>query len=85
MRVEDKQAENAIFHRVIALIINGVSGKRWKTEDRNVFFVGEAVALPSEALKYKNVSSLKNSRDSVCRTVFSFLLILKHTQIGSVA
>ena len=50
MRVEDKQAENAIFHRVIALI-NGVSGKRWKTEDRNVFFVGEAVALPSEALK----------------------------------
>ena len=47
MRVEDKQAENAIF----ALIINGVSGKRWKTEDRNVFFVGEAVALPSEALK----------------------------------
>ena len=51
MRVEDKQAENAIFHRVIAMIINGVSGKRWKTEDRNVFFVGEAVALPSEALK----------------------------------
>ncbi|WP_220654299.1 hypothetical protein [Bacteroides fragilis] len=51
MRVEDKQAENAIFHRIIALIINGVSGKRWKMEDRNVFFVGEAVVLPSEALK----------------------------------
>ena len=51
MRVEDKQAEYAIFHHVIALIINGVSGKRWKMEDRNVFFVGEAVALPSEALK----------------------------------
>ena len=51
MRVEDKQAENAIFHRVITLIINGISGKRWKMEERNVFFVGEAVALPSEALK----------------------------------
>lgn len=51
MWVEDKQAENAIFHRVITLIINGISGKRWKMEDRNVFFVGEAVALPSEALK----------------------------------
>ena len=37
MRVEDKQAENAIFHHVIALIINGVSGKRWKMEDRNAF------------------------------------------------
>ncbi|MCS2209255.1 hypothetical protein ACIXGS_05820 [Bacteroides fragilis] len=49
--MEDKQAENAIFHRIIALIINGVSGKRWKMEDRNVFFVGEAVTLPSEALK----------------------------------
>jgi len=45
------RAENAIFHCVITLIINGVSGKRWKMEDRNVFFVGEAVALPSEALK----------------------------------
>ncbi|MFK2372355.1 hypothetical protein ACIXOK_13390 [Bacteroides fragilis] len=34
MRVEDKQAENAIFHCVITLIINGVSGKggRWKIE-----------------------------------------------------
>lgn len=51
MRVEDKQAENAIFHRVITLIINGISGKRWKMEDRNVFFVGEAVTLLSEALK----------------------------------
>ena len=51
MRVEDKQAENAIFHRIIALIINGVSGKRWKMEDRNAFLVGEAVTLPSEALK----------------------------------
>ena len=50
MRVEDKQAENAIFHRIIALIINGVSGKRWKMEDRNVFFVGEADTLPSVAL-----------------------------------
>ena len=51
MRVEGKQAENAIFHRVIAFIIYGVCGKMCKTEDRNVFFVGEAVALPSEALK----------------------------------
>jgi len=51
MGVEDKWHKNRIFHQSIHLIINDMHSKRWKMEDRNVFFVGEAVALPSEALK----------------------------------
>ena len=39
MRVEDKRAENAIFHQVILLIIRMIIVERWKMEDRNAFFV----------------------------------------------
>ncbi|THC66406.1 hypothetical protein E7X19_08360 [Bacteroides fragilis] len=39
MRVEDKRAENAIFHQVILLIIRMIIVERWKMEDWNAFFV----------------------------------------------
>ena len=39
MGVEDKWHKNRIFHQSIHLTINDMHSKRWKMEDRNVFFV----------------------------------------------
>ena len=39
--VEDKWHKNRIFHQSIHLTINDMHSKRWKMEDRNVFFVWE--------------------------------------------
>ncbi|MCY6347174.1 hypothetical protein OXV66_09825 [Bacteroides fragilis] len=37
IQVEDKRAENAIFHQVILLIIRMIIVERWKMEDWNAF------------------------------------------------
>ncbi len=48
--VEDKWHKNRIFHQSIHLTINDMHSKRWKMEDRNVFFVWEEGGVNERAV-----------------------------------